>query len=430
MKPFHRISCLLILFGLFGTAAFVPLGQGAENVRITQIDTSQFPQVTFYVSITDANGEPLAVDASRFVIMENGQQIPPDQIAGIGEVGPVATMLVIDVSGSMGVEGKLESAQAAAHQFIDRLRPIDQAGLISFNTKVEVVQQLTSDTETLDAAIDSLVADDDTAMYDALMVAIKELEGESGRKAIIVLTDGLDNSSTVNINNVTKAIGPEGISISTVGLGITGSQADNMTGIDEPGLQDLATRAGGVYGYAEDPPVRDLCEVHAERICHYLHLPRRPARRRQPLAQRDPRAARRRATGSRRGHPLQPRRPGAGGGRTRRVAFVRCGGAGVGHPGAHPHAASRLGLQTAADDGFRVRGQKRGQNETSRAKALAHQTEVGGFLGAGSPRPSTVLYAHLLGASVDLTLCQFQIPSLQSLFSYLRSSALQPLTQF
>lgn len=252
MKPFHRISCLLILFGLFGTAAFVPLGQGAENVRITQIDTSQFPQVTFYVSITDANGEPLAVDASRFVIMENGQQIPPDQIAGIGEVGPVATMLVIDVSGSMGVEGKLESAQAAAHQFIDRLRPIDQAGLISFNTKVEVVQQLTSDTETLDAAIDSLVADDDTAMYDALMVAIKELEGESGRKAIIVLTDGLDNSSTVNINNVTKAIGPEGISISTVGLGITGSQADNMTGIDEPGLQDLATRAGGVYGYAED----------------------------------------------------------------------------------------------------------------------------------------------------------------------------------
>ncbi|MEX1248446.1 MAG: VWA domain-containing protein [Anaerolineales bacterium] len=249
MKNFRPPKYLLPLLAVF---LFAFAAQGGENIRITQIDTSQFPRVTFYVSATDANGEPLAVDPSRFVITENGQEIPLDQITGIGDVGPVTTLLVMDVSGSMGVEGKLDSAKAAAHEFVNRMREVDQAGLISFNTQIEIAQDLTSDTDALHSATDRLATDNDTAMYDALMVAIDELEGVSGRKAIIVLTDGLDNSSSANINNVTNAIGPEGISISTVGLGIFGRQADNMTGIDEPGLQDLAARAGGVYGYAED----------------------------------------------------------------------------------------------------------------------------------------------------------------------------------
>ena len=58
MKTFRHISIFLTLLSLF-TAAFAPAGQGAENVRITQIDTTQFPQVTFYVSSrtrTDSRG--------------------------------------------------------------------------------------------------------------------------------------------------------------------------------------------------------------------------------------------------------------------------------------------------------------------------------------------------------------------------------------
>jgi VWFA-related protein len=247
MNRLRLITHVLSLLAIFA-AAFAFIGE--ETVRITQIDTSQFPRVTFYVSVTDANGDPLAVDSSRFVITENGQEISPDQITGVGEVGFISTMLVMDVSGSMEVEGKLDSAKAAAHEFVSRMRSQDQAGLISFNTQTEVVQGLTSNKETLDEAIDSLVADDDTAMYDALMVAVQQLEEVGGRKAIIVLTDGLDNSSSANINNVTNAIGPEGISISTAGLGVPGGS--NMTGIDEPGLEDLADRAGGVYGYAEN----------------------------------------------------------------------------------------------------------------------------------------------------------------------------------
>lgn len=248
MKLTRLLTFTLTLLALSLTA----FAQAEENIRITQVDTSDFPRVTFYVSITDANGEPLAVDAGRFVITENGQQIPLDQIEGIGDVGPLTTMLVMDVSDSMSAAGKLDSAKAAAHEFIDRMRDIDQAGLISFNTRIQTEQEITTDREALHSAVDGLSTANETAMYDALVTAISQLEGIEGRKAIIVLTDGMDNASSTGANGVIERIGPAGFSISTVGLGVPADNVDEMTGIDEPGLQDLASRAGGVYGYAED----------------------------------------------------------------------------------------------------------------------------------------------------------------------------------
>jgi VWFA-related protein len=248
----HILLSGLAALGLMVGAAFAPFQQDDLQIRVTQVDTTQFPKVTFYVSVTDANGEPFAVDPSRLVITENSEEIPLDQIEGIGDVGPLTTLLVMDVSDSMNAVGKLESAKAAAHEYVNRMRPNDQAGLVAFNTEVQTVQGLTSDQDAMHAAIDSLQADSQTAMYDALVDAIEQLEGQPGRKAIIVLTDGLDNSSSVGKGTVIDRIGPAGFSISTIGLGVPADVLDEMTGIDEEGLQDLADQAGGVYGYAED----------------------------------------------------------------------------------------------------------------------------------------------------------------------------------
>ena len=132
-KPITLALQMLAVAGLMAGSALAPMLQDQENIRITQIDTTEFPRVTFYVSITDANGKPLPVDASRLIIMENGQEIPLDQIEGIGDVGPLTTLLVMDVSDSMNSADKLDSAKAAAHEFINRMRSEDQAALISFD---------------------------------------------------------------------------------------------------------------------------------------------------------------------------------------------------------------------------------------------------------------------------------------------------------
>jgi VWFA-related protein len=234
--------------------AFSPLPQepSEETIKITQVDTSDFPKVTLYVSVVDQNGQPTGIDPSRITIAENGKAIPLDQIQGIDEIGPLTTLLVMDISGSMNGEGKLEAAKAAAVTFIEQMRPVDQVGLMIFNTQIDYLEPVTTNHEQVIETINGITAVGDTAMYDALAEAVMILDAVPGRKAVIALTDGLDNFSATTPDGLLENIGPSGLSISTVGLGNPDQNAGEMNGLDETSLISIAENAGGVYGYAND----------------------------------------------------------------------------------------------------------------------------------------------------------------------------------
>jgi VWFA-related protein len=238
----------------------------ATQIRITQVDNSKFPEVTVYVSVTNAAGEPLGVDPNQIQISENGEVMKSKDAGGKGEIGPLTTLLVMDISGSMLQAGKLNSAKAAAKAYVEQMRPGDQAGLVTFNTEVKVVQPLTSDHKALTTAIDKLNAYDDTAMYDALAQGTQILKDVPGRKAIIVLTDGLDNISKNTPDKVIEGIGPIGLSISSIGLGDPKKSGGN-SGLDEAGLRTLSERAGGIYSYANDPAtLQGLYQLYARAL--------------------------------------------------------------------------------------------------------------------------------------------------------------------
>jgi VWFA-related protein len=229
--------------------------QGDYVLQITQIDTTDFPLVDVYVSVQDANGEPQVINVNKLQLLENGQPVSSQSIQGSGEVGPLTTILLIDNSGSMNYAGKLESAKQAAKEYLDQMRSGDQAGIITFNTEVVVAKDITDDREALSKAIDKIAAKSDTALYDALVEAVNMLNPLSGRKAIIVLTDGMDNSSTATADEGLANIGFGGLSISTVGFGQVPEgeeEADEYSGIDEATLRSIAQNAGGRYSYAAD----------------------------------------------------------------------------------------------------------------------------------------------------------------------------------
>ena len=246
------LSLLFILTVWSVPNTFAQDANGTQ-IKITQVDNSKFPQVTVYVSVTNAAGEPVGVDPSTIQLSENGQVMQQTNVSGgkQGGVGPLTTMLVIDISGSMNVGGKLDDAKAAAKAYIDQMRPGDQAGLITFDTHVNYVQKLTQDHAVLSSAIDGLKTGSDTAMYNALITAEDALKDVPGRKAIIALTDGLDNRSNHNANDVITAIGKSGLSISTIGLGDPTTKS--LQGLDQTALTSLATQAGGSYSPASDP---------------------------------------------------------------------------------------------------------------------------------------------------------------------------------
>jgi VWFA-related protein len=254
-----RILLTLFLLSFVGLQPLSGVAAQTESddtqVRITQVDNSKFPNVTVYVSVTNAAGEPVGVDPATIQIHENGQLMQPVEVQGGGavvggEAIPVTSMLVIDISGSMDKNDKLAAAKEAAKAYVNGMRPGDQAGLITYDTKVYMVQPVTADIAALVSAIDALVTGSDTAMYNALVEAEKALEPVSGRKAIIVLTDGMDNQSSSTLEDVIAGIGESGLSISAIGFGdatLTGQE-----GLDEGGLRALAEGAGGQYAYATD----------------------------------------------------------------------------------------------------------------------------------------------------------------------------------
>lgn len=250
---------LILNFILAGFLAMfltpMAFAQDDLQIRITQVDNSKFPNVTVYVSVTNSAGEPVGVDPTSIQISENGEPMQSVDIRGGGESGegqadPLTTMLVIDISGSMDKNGKLDAAKDAARAYVTQMRAGDQAGLITFDTKTYYVQQVTTDNAAMIAAIDGLVTGGDTSMYDALIEAETALAGIEGRKAIIVLADGLDNHSAATPDEVIAAIGPSGLTISTIGFGDPGTSA--QAGLDEPAMKFLAEKSGGMYSFAND----------------------------------------------------------------------------------------------------------------------------------------------------------------------------------
>ena len=229
--------------------------EGDYTLQITQIDTTEFPLVDVYISVQDANGEPKVVNTGKIQLLENGEPVSNQRIKGEGEVGPLTTILLIDNSGSMNYADKLNSAKEVAKEYLNQMRAEDQAGIITFNTEVVTVQEVTGSKLALENALDGISANSDTAMFDALVTAVGTLNPLSGRKAIIVLTDGMDNQSSADADDALSSIGFSGLSISTIGFGQipeSGEEADVYSGIDESTLRYIAENAGGRYGYVEN----------------------------------------------------------------------------------------------------------------------------------------------------------------------------------
>jgi VWFA-related protein len=258
----HKIMHLtLVLITMVTLTGFSPQPQSDEvNIGVTQIDTSEFPKVTVYVTVTDQDGDPVGLDPARIRLMENEEVIPLEQIEGAGEIDPVTVLLAVDISGSMLYAKKLQAAKEAAKVFVDQLRPADKVGLLAFHTEIFYVQPITDDRDLIMRAIEDLKADEDTVMYDALLEGIDILSEVKGRKALVAITDGLDTLSTSNPEAVLKSIGPAGLSISTIGLGDPDQDLGEFSAIDEEALKYLAENAGGVYAYANDQ--ESLSEVY------------------------------------------------------------------------------------------------------------------------------------------------------------------------
>jgi Ca-activated chloride channel family protein len=111
--------------------------------------------------------------------------------------GPVSVAVLVDVSGSMGMASHLSAARQVLDIVLQRLRPgQDEVALFSFDRELTEHQAFTRDPQVVRQAAATLTPFGITSLYDAIAETARRVEArEYKRRAILVLTDGVDNAS-------------------------------------------------------------------------------------------------------------------------------------------------------------------------------------------------------------------------------------------
>ena len=149
--------------------------------------------VTMPVSVLDREGRFISGLQQRdFKIFENGVEQKVGYFQSVEQ--PFTVVLMIDVSPS--TQWQIEDIQNAADTFIDQLRPNDKVLVISFDERVHVLSNVTTDRYQLHNAIRRSRFGDGTSLYEAVdHVLAQELSQIQGRKAVVLFTDGVDTTS-------------------------------------------------------------------------------------------------------------------------------------------------------------------------------------------------------------------------------------------
>jgi Ca-activated chloride channel family protein len=131
---------------------------------------------------------------------------------------PVSFGVVIDTSGSM--RSKLQTVSDASVSLIKQMRLDDEAFVASFKTEPELVQDFTSDRRELEDAISELFTSGGTALLDAVIATADyaQEKGKRRRKALVVITDGLEKNSSVKEKEVMEAIKEDEVQVYLVGF--------------------------------------------------------------------------------------------------------------------------------------------------------------------------------------------------------------------
>jgi hypothetical protein len=224
---------------------FCSIGASAQPLLDFKRITLNWPTVELYFQAS-CNGKPIdTLKPADLRITENGNPVSPFTLwcPDTSATCPLSVSFVFDGSGSMASGSPTGNSlvKAFGYAFVSDMDGIvDQASVLWFNTMVSMLTEMTETKPVLNDAIDMIPANGGTAWKDGVYAGLQELvaNGTNQCRAVVLITDGEDNSSTRSMTEVLSLANRYRIRVFTIAIGSFG---------DSTSLKDLAQQTGGTY---------------------------------------------------------------------------------------------------------------------------------------------------------------------------------------
>jgi len=247
---FHRLAIAL------GISCFALVVVNAQTLPDQAQDTfrSSLDVVTIQASVRDARGRVVqGLTRMDFEVRDNGRLRPIIEFRSDRQ-SPVTLAILVDMSGSMGMDPKITMARQAYESVLSQLRPGDEAALFTFNSSLHERRGFTQDLSRLRDGLADFEAFGVTSLYDATAAAARRLADRSAtHRAMVVLTDGIDTSSRLTAPEVSELAGSIDVPVYIVAT---------VPSVDQRVMMEAAER-GGPSGTAD---LRDLAEWTGGRL--------------------------------------------------------------------------------------------------------------------------------------------------------------------
>ncbi len=236
-----------------------------DEASIVRVSTSL---ITVPAVVMDRNGRYIFnLKKEDFRIYEDGVEQNVAYFASVEK--PFTVALMLDVSGS--TQAQLAQIREAANTFVSRLRSNDRMMAITFDGKINVLAEAEDVSAIRRSKLHIPAVTDGTVLYDAVDFALKRMARIPGRKAIVLMTDGVDQNSVVSLKSTLNDVGEQDVLIYTVQYNTLPQLPQRLSVIknekarrkvqerlmkgyatSEPYLRSLAEKTGGRFYRADD----------------------------------------------------------------------------------------------------------------------------------------------------------------------------------
>ena len=262
------------------------------DLTVLNIYPDSFPNVSLVFKAETRKGEPVwNLTKEKMQVTENSQNCDVLAVEQISRNKAINLGIVIDHSGSMiqdvsqlyDKDGTplfsfdaydnlilpesyitpIDNAKKAVKNFVSSFdSKKDFISIIGFSRTVDKELPLTQNIAAINAIVDSMQADFSTALYDAMEAGIDQIKDADGVKVLVVLTDGQDNSSLSQWNDVVGKANREDIPIYLIGLG----------DVNQDIMEQIAESTNGKFYYTESSSLNTVYAEISKQVQAFYNL--------------------------------------------------------------------------------------------------------------------------------------------------------------